>query len=351
MEYNKWGEKLRVSEIDKDYKKVGDIKRYQEQFDDPATCTNTENSDHPLIDLKTPKDEDGFYTAYEPHNQRDVGWCYAVTAADIMSQFTGVKVNYADMAIQYNAHYRSMWDRTDENEGGQVGRTLRLMNEQGLCPSNGSEIPNSYDKELMNFFIALQNLLDDAPSGMFDFLSKERQQDRHNEVAEFISKSLCDNIETLPFHDLFPDMELNEFAQIIMKAYKNDSTVVEEFLDKKCEPRMEIPFKLNIVTDKCLIRSCINNLDQQLDKGRIVGLSYHSKILYSPFQTNRGGYHASTVVGRKFNKESKKCEYIIRNSYGKSCEIYYKEYKCVDGHIYIPRSILNQTMFAIDYID
>ncbi len=64
------------------------------------------------------------------------------------------------------------------------------------------------------------------------------------------------------------------------------------------------------------------NLDQALNKGKMVGVSYNANGLYyeeyrrSNFFTKTLANHASTIVGRFFHEATQTCRYIIRNSWG-----------------------------------
>jgi hypothetical protein len=58
-----------------------------------------------------------------------------------------------------------------------------------------------------------------------------------------------------------------------------------------------------------------------LNNGKPVGISYNVKYV-APFS----GFHASTVIARRWNNG--RCEYKVRNSWGRSCSSYLKEIEC-----------------------
>jgi len=77
------------------------------------------------------------------------------------------------------------------------------------------------------------------------------------------------------------------------------------------------------------------NIDEQLTKGNILGLHYKAQMLYNFKGNAMVGNHASSIVGRRFNPKTMSCEYLLRNSWGKSCGMYDEHYECKDGHVWI----------------
>ena len=58
-------------------------------------------------------------------------------------------------------------------------------------------------------------------------------------------------------------------------------------------------------------------LDDSISKGEPAGIGYN----YNQLNGEEGmGGHASLVVGRRSNPDNGKCEYLLRNSWGKNCE-------------------------------
>jgi len=97
----------------------------------------------------------------------------------------------------------------------------------------------------------------------------------------------------------------------------------------------------------------IANLDAALKKGYPVGVSYCSAILGNskfqskskPFYNNdECGRHASVITGTARDSKGR-CTYVIRNSWGKSCAYYDKNYDCKDGHIYVPKETMIKQVY------
>jgi hypothetical protein len=69
---------------------------------------------------------------------------------------------------------------------------------------------------------------------------------------------------------------------------------------------------------------------------------------YSMISEEGSGRHVAVIVGREFNKESNKCEYIIRDSYGDCINSY--KYKCQNGNVWVPKDILIKKAFDLTWI-
>ena len=79
------------------------------------------------------------------------------------------------------------------------------------------------------------------------------------------------------------------------------------------------------------------------------GIGYASKVLKDPSvkcmekdgktADSECGLHGSIIIGRKRNPKSKKCEYLVRNSWGTSCNSY-PDLECESGNIWVPETNL-----------
>lgn len=78
-------------------------------------------------------------------------------------------------------------------------------------------------------------------------------------------------------------------------------------------------------------------VDQALSEGRIAGISYSQDFLTkSPLPARVESTHASSIVARKCDGGCTNCKYLLRNSYGKNaCATYLPEYRrrCEGTHM------------------
>lgn len=100
-----------------------------------------------------------------------------------------------------------------------------------------------------------------------------------------------------------------------------------------------------------------------------VGISYCSKVLsrgksYDGIVTkessslkfkqndkgkNDCGNHASLIIGSKFNKTTKKCDFLIRNTWGTGCS-YHKDFKCESGSIWVDHETLEKNTYRVQHL-
>lgn len=139
-------------------------------------------------------------------------------------------------------------------------------------------------------------------------------------------------------------------------AAKSDITNVGSNLaNVACEPRFKptTPLKFkNISGGNSLSSSQFNQVDNVLSKNQPLTLTLNMEKLY-----NFGGstiksqpIHAITLVGRKYNPSTGKCEYILRNSWGPECDHRYKV-RCENGYLYVDGDTLKSITSQADYIE
>jgi len=117
-------------------------------------------------------------------------------------------------------------------------------------------------------------------------------------------------------------------------------------------------FKNDIFTPHNLQRKgeLIEKIHAELEKYNMVGIGYNTRIFYDLSIPNgpRGGAHASSIVGRKWNEKTRTCEFKLRNTWANDCSQYTNpdlKHKCDEksGYIYIPDTLLEETISDIVY--
>ncbi|MNJ91058.1 hypothetical protein D3C87_87020 [compost metagenome] len=109
--------------------------------------------------------------------------------------------------------------------------------------------------------------------------------------------------------------------------------------------------KIEPVTKGCYkdIKSeCLSNINEGLNKGRIVGISYNLGKL-TPADSN-SGFHASSIVSRRWNRKKNTCEFEIRNSYGSECSYYKEVLECSEGNIWVSEDLLSEMILHTTYL-
>ena len=107
------------------------------------------------------------------------------------------------------------------------------------------------------------------------------------------------------------------------------------------------------------IRYINRELDLGLKSAYPIGISYCSKLLGKGFDYKTPqdgavncGNHASLVVGRRRNSITNRCEYLIRNSWGKSCYGYSKDWTCEKerGTVWVDSEKLSENIYDLQMI-
>lgn len=85
-----------------------------------------------------------------------------------------------------------------------------------------------------------------------------------------------------------------------------------------------------------------------------VGIGYCHDSLFSKEEVNCAPTHASVIIGRRFNHENKTCEFLIRDSYGPSCDNAEGKsryaWPCENGNVWIDSNKLLRSASSITWI-
>jgi hypothetical protein len=269
-----------------------------------------------------------------PSNQGSIGWCYAFTAADLLSARLGVPVSYTHMAAIYNVSDSAPPNGdgafTSISEGGIIYEAIGAAVKQGqICslervPYDQSiEFLRSVDSARNNLSTN-ENLINCPPfqgslGGAFEanlsmdlaIRTRVLQEDLHYNLNQFFNRYCADNAVTIP--------ELR--ASVVRKPESQTGPGALEF---------------------------VRNLNRVLSNGSPVGLSYET----APILSSGSGRHASSIVGRRWRNGV--CEYEVRNSWGSSCQSYnasVTECNPEHGSFWIQDTTLFQAATYISFID
>jgi hypothetical protein len=272
-------------------------------------------------------------------NQDGVGWCYAYTASDLLSyrlnkKISAVSLYNSDQDIELDI------DKDKKPKGGVVGDAITkyINSHKGLCLE--SELPST------DFSFCTNN-------DYISFLRDLYTSAKNSNFPSLISGNLClkQNLTSA-----FPKLSLDQITEIV--RMNGTSQLVEKIYEANCKNLVGKDFtsKPVYVSDKNNWISTINN---QLEKEDIVGISY----TYDKVSNEKKGDHASIVIGRKFNEQTNKCEYLVRNSWGKTCD--QKESSDVrchkncdsfgnncrySGHFWVTESKLQEALLGVTYL-
>ena len=299
-------------------------------------------------------------------DQGNIGWCYANAAADLLSFEYRTQLNHRQasamhMALTYTDSYMADLPVIGKSffEGGSLYLALKSysMRHKSVClqapedstltkgilvkRADGTMRPLAL-KEKLKELMHLKSTFDDYAK---DRSKKAAFQAQWRRLYEAKSHLFSMGNERL----------------IELLAYTSKRDFPHEVADELCKDH-SIPVKQNseptvLATLRLpnLKNVAIDQINDQLHMKNIVGLTYQASVLTTPdVSTDIESAHVSVLVGRRWNKN--KCEYLIRNSWGKGCYAYknspvFKERCEGDGHVWIPEDIMKKSMMGISYFD
>lgn len=293
----------------------------------------------------------------EVRNQKDVGWCFANSGADLLTaayrseipegeQVSGnyVALNYFQSEAKKNAL---------ENQkgiafqyGGSTFRSISLIskpNEMGqfhkLCfqkVDNNMQERGLQTQSLQDKFITFKNIFDlykkferaTNDQEISDLRKKLHEQERllinknsflkdydHDEIKAALKEKDLDSAIMKVIDIVCKDssdsatrnsVTINSSRQFehYYKAQLNDAnktSTVWDVVNKKSVPHFDF----------------INRINQSLNQKKPISISYNVENVLTDM-TSVTGPHASTIIDRKM--KNGQCHYFVRNSWGKQCK-------------------------------
>ena len=155
-------------------------------------------------------------------------------------------------------------------------------------------------------------------------------------------------------NSIFPNMEWDDFIGVLRQA--EEQNYMSRLVDLNCDGRR---IQSSSFPRRDQLRgSGFNNsiIDRILERGEPLYLGYDRNVLITPnYIKDRSGEsrnpHASIIVGRRFNSEENKCEYLIKNSWGPSCNLYNPNLSCEKWQIWVPEELLMYSTNNIEWFE
>jgi len=288
----------------------------------------------------------------ETRNQDTVGWCYAFTAADLISYKLGTEVSSVDAANGFSSLWTTKVAYAFGGKGGIVSMALYEMMKNGVCKESDMPI--------------------DAASSLFpDSLSKE--------MEDSLLANCTSCLEEEGWRQIFPNVETKDIMAVLKSAYRYNPPMLSapgmylmvpdpsmyysfdfqkalsDLVRKSCENRIKIDPAYWVETmdsrDERYDSELFETLDKNLNGGNLVGISYHAGVLTKLVKDPKGeDSHASSIVGRRFDEATGQCQYLIRNSWGTGCKQYYQEKMCENGNIWLAEEYLAPALMQLTYL-
>jgi hypothetical protein len=285
-------------------------------------------------------------------NQKKVAWCYAFSAADLLNHHYQIpeKISAADMAISQNQTSLALFVRwlnlnllsakneqmrSSVHQTGFSALALRETMNKGWCPEEVFPSQN-WVKKIRD------------PEGEREEIVglDEAFKDIARLHSQFHSQGL--NQDNLPYYFSFKHVGVKEFTtalegRTLPQVYKKLQHLI-------CSQERR-PFEHHLIPKMVIKNPRIFTLiGSHLGQGAAVSLDYDSRSLRSSESqgVKISNLHTSLLVGRRWNSEMGSCEYLVRDSYGESCQGKYDpSYDCEEGNVWLRESIIYKNMTSV----
>ena len=319
-----------------------------------TTCKDVDSRKPRLVELNS----DGSIKRNIMRDQDSIGWCYAYTAADLISVEIGKRVSAVDVANSYNNGTFSDWLGLNESsmQGGYCDTAGNDAVDRGLCLE--SQLPSGdyhFSKGSASFIDelkAIESLYDIYQEYVSeDFLgifTRTKSGDDLLRAQKKFKKDITCGPNKSDWQELFQNLNLDTFMKVIHSS-SSSNDFIDKLVAKNCTPRLQLPKELELheIDDE---EEIWPKIDSQLESGKIAEVSYYSDVLYDKHDRD-DGLHSSLIVARRFNPKTQSCEYMVRNSWGNGCASYDDSYDCLEGNIWIAEEYLKRATVGMVYAE
>jgi len=253
-------------------------------------------------------------------NQGVSGLCFAYGAADLASWALGRRVSAMDLALYEFRNSKAKKMGQVYNNGGDTADVFNSAAKDGFC----SEMESPSDEPHIDFSANPRAPLFDA----FKVLDKNNWDNKDTFTAA---------------RKIFPNLSCE--AYLAASAKRTVRARILALQKQNCRTRftashlsLSSEYPENSAASFALI-------DRELNSKKPVGIAFHSNDLYTDQDEYDG--HSVALVGRRWNSESRSCEYLIRDTFGKQCDIYKSHLDCQDGYIWVSEKFLKKNIFEV----
>lgn len=278
-------------------------------------------------------------------NQQDANLCFAYAAANVLSYKVGQDISPLDIAYSYQLVVGQ--DFKTPNGGDPLMAFIRALN-GGLCLNSRFSDEGQGDKNSLAVRLAeleqktwsrSMKLKNFAPTNLVV------RRDEETRISYFCK-------EDSGVRRLFPTENLNHLLSGLSFALRDQAG---QLIERACAPRIQVETNISAgarsMNNSETYAENFSKIDELLTRTEPLVISVDN------FGIEKDRYHAMTLVGRKWNPELQRCDYIIRNSWGKNCSKNIpKEFRCIDsgeyaGDLVITREALPKYLTHITFLE
>lgn len=223
-------------------------------------------------------------------SQGDLSWCYAFSAADLVYFKTGINVSAVDIGFQT---HKGLFGNVSKSldDGGKVHDAIERLNKIGVCTE--TDLPS-------------ENTRVSVYDAYVKIISKSKNRTRGK------PKKSC-SLEMSVFGMVDPW----DYERILNSGSK---TAIEDLVNKACKVRQKVKLKVDkIYCENSPPMQNFNKWDELLNSNTPIEIMYEPDVFKNGAIDVRRGVeeppHSSIVIARRFNKEKKVCEFLVRDTY------------------------------------
>lgn len=272
-----------------------------------------------------------------PKSQKQLGWCFSYAAADVVSLELGRPVSSFDIALSVfraRTDFSKPHEAITELHGGNVFETFDAIKNVGVC--DGTKFSSTHPMSA--------KILPKVEA----FAEQMRALKMQGRLSELEVRRQV-TVNSFNLHAIFPRTTLAEFYQIFTQLDVKQPALIT-LADAVCGQRQSIPnFRYGIAYDKA---KKINALKTVLRNKHGLWIQYSEKSLEDLNYVGRFG-HASSILGMRYDKPSKKCEFLIRNSYGNFGQRGYDKKlvtKYANGNVWVDEDVIQKIVGHMAFI-
>ncbi len=243
-----------------------------------------------------------------PRNQDSVGWCGAFASADSLSFAVGEPVSALDVSINQYANTEARSTNLNQLSGISPNAASNVASTNGYCPE--SVIPSDQTSSSNLGQYSLSEIMKSFQRISDDYKAKGKPQD------------YCLNCSSSDYEKVIKPALPNVTAKMmqdVLNKYNGDSLAsVRELLYKLCAgKRKKVDLQVKTFTRGSMSSRTVSSvLNEALDNDAMPSIGMKASYI-----SNVAEDHELVVVGRRPGKNGK-CQYEIRNSWGRGCGFY-----------------------------
>lgn len=265
----------------------------------------------------------------QPRNQDSIGWCYGFAAADLISAEIGEPVSAFHASALYNEKVEKSFlprlgykirnlfrpDSFDNvYEGGFIKKAIQAVGiNRKVCPEKDLPFDGDYSRSTQNLILQLETLKREAEESSVEASCQS--------IQSFLNSQFLTNLSATELHATLLSNNINLALTKIIDQHCGEKQLPVSSLKviTMGRPRLNVSSNQSQQATMDRITKSIGKyfetINSHLDSGKPIGVDYNVRHV-----TGSSGLHASVLVGRRWRNG--RCEYKIRNSWGKSCASY-----------------------------